>query len=122
MAEKLLVVMLNSNPENVYELIEPIYHATIAASMDYQVEIILTGQAGRLALRDVANKIISPRRDNETIYDLFREAYQSGVKIKASKFVTQSWGDNLIPEIDEVVSGGYIIGEIMNPKVRTLSY
>lgn len=122
MAEKLVVIILNSAPDASTELVEPIYHATVAASMDYSVEIILAGRAGELAIRGVANKIASSRKPDETIYDLMKEAYQSGVVFKASKFVVQKWGDNLIAEISEVVSGGYIIGEIMNSNVTTLTY
>lgn len=122
MAEKLVVILLNSNPDNPTELFEPIYHATIAASMEYHAEIILSGHAGQLAIRRFAEKIPSPRKEGESIYDLLCEAYQNGVRIKASKFVVQQWGDNLIPEIDEVVSSGYIVGEIMNSNVITLTY
>lgn len=122
MAEKLVVVILNSNPENQSEMVEPIYHATIAASMDYEAEIILAGRAGEIAIRGVAANIESPRKADETVYDLLKEAYQSGVQIKVSKFVVQKWGDNLIAEVSEVVSGGYIVGEIMNSNVTTLTY
>lgn len=122
MPEKLVVIILNSNPQNATEVLEPIYHATIAASMDYNAEIIFAGCAGELVIRGVAEKIESPRKADETLYDLIKEAYQSGVVIKASKFVIQRWGDNLIAEVSEVVSGGYIVGEIMNNNVTTLSY
>ena len=122
MAEKLVIIILNSDPQNGAEILEPVYHATIAASMDYHTEIILAGRAGELAIRGVADKIESPRKAGETLYDLIKEAYQSGVVIKASKFVVQKWGDNLITEVSEVVSGGYIVGEIMNSNTTTLSY
>ena len=122
MAEKLVIIILNSDPQNGAEILEPVYHATIAASMDYHTEIILAGRAGELAIRGVADKIESPRKAGETLYDLIKEAYQSGVVIKASKIVVQKWGDNLIAEVSEVVSGGYIVGEIMNSNTTTLSY
>ena len=69
MPEKLVVIMLNSNPDNPTELFEPIYHATIAASMEYHAEIILSGQAGQLAIRKFAEKIPSPRKADETVYE-----------------------------------------------------
>ena len=122
MPDNLVVLLLNSNPQNYLEILEPVYHATIAASMDYHAEIILAGRAGELAIRGVADKIESGRKAGETLYDLLKEAYQSGVVIKASKIVVQKWGDNLIAEVSEVVSGGYIVGEIMNPNNKTLSY
>ena len=46
MAEKLVIIILNSHPQNNAEVLEPVYHATIAASMDYSAEIILAGRAG----------------------------------------------------------------------------
>ena len=122
MAEKLVVIILNSDPQNSVEILEPVYHATIAASMDYHAEIILAGRAGELAIRGVADKTETGRKAGETLYDLIKEAYQSGVVIKASKYVVQRWGDNLIAEVSEVVSGGYIVGEIMNSNNKTLSY
>lgn len=122
MANKLVIIILNSNPENGAEILEPVYHATIAASMDYSTEIIFAGRAGELVIRGVAEKIPSMRKADETVYDLIKDAYQSGVVIKASKFVVQRWGDNLIAEVSEVVSGSYIVGEIMNGSVTTLSY
>ena len=122
MANKLVIIILNSNPENGAEILEPVYHATIAASMDYNAEIIFAGRAGELVIRGVAEKFPSMRRADETVYDLIKDAYQSGVVIKASKFVVQHWGDNLIAEVSEVVSGSYIVGEIMNGSVTTLSY
>ena len=122
MAEKLVVIILNSDPQNSAEILEPVYHATIAASMDYHAEIILAGRAGELAIRGVADKTETGRKAGEPLYDLIKEAYQSGVVIKASKYVVQRWGDNLIAEVSEVVSGGYIVGEIMNSNNKTLSY
>ena len=122
MPDKLVVILLNSNPQNYLEILEPVYHATIAASMDYHAEIILAGRAGELAIRGVADKTETGRKAGETLYDLIKEAYQSGVVIKASKIVVQKWGDNLIAEVSEVVSGGYIVGEIMNSNNKTLSY
>lgn len=122
MAEKLIVIILNSALEANTELYEPIYHATVAASMDYKVEVIFSGRAGELAIRGVAKKIASPMKPDETIYDLIKEAYQNGVVFKVSKFVVQKWGDNLIAEISEVVSSSYIVDEIMNQQSTTLSY
>lgn len=123
MAEKLVVIMLNSSLESSAELVEPLYHATVAASMDYKVEVILAGRAGELAMRGVANKIASQRKPDESIYDLIKEAYQNGVVFKVSKFVTQLWNEkDLIAEISETVSSGYLIGEIMSPNVQTLTY
>ena len=125
MATKLLIILSDfsqSAEQEALDIVEPIYYSIIAASMDYQVELIFTGPAGKFAVRGEAVKVLTQRRKDETIYDLIKDAYQSGVVLKASKFVVQRFGDNLIPEISEIVSGGYIVGEAMNPEIRTLTY
>ena len=49
MANKLLIVMVNTDPKNAAELGAPFFQATVAAAMEYDVEIILTGLSGQLA-------------------------------------------------------------------------
>ena len=47
MAEKLVIIILNSDPQNGAEILEPVYHATIAASMDYHAESNPRAKAAR---------------------------------------------------------------------------
>ena len=49
MADKLLIVMVTTDPANAGELGAPLGQAIVAAAMEYEVEIILTGRAGELA-------------------------------------------------------------------------
>ena len=42
MAEKLIIVMANTDPKNGEELGAPIFQATVAAAMDYDVDVICT--------------------------------------------------------------------------------
>ncbi|MEE2982200.1 MAG: peroxiredoxin, partial [Pseudomonadota bacterium] len=42
MADKLVVVMANTDPRNGEELGAPIFQASVAAAMDYKVEVICT--------------------------------------------------------------------------------
>ena len=48
MAEKLIIIMANTDPRNGEELGAPIFQATVAAAMDYEVDVICTATAGRL--------------------------------------------------------------------------
>ena len=54
MAEKLIIIMLNTDPKNGEELGAPIFQATVAAAMEYEVEVICTATAGRLMKKGVA--------------------------------------------------------------------
>ena len=49
MASKLMIIMVNTDPNNGAELGAPFFQATVAAAMDYEVEVILTARAGELA-------------------------------------------------------------------------
>ena len=48
MAKKLVIIMANTDPRNGEELGAPIFQASVAAAMDYEVEVICTATAGRL--------------------------------------------------------------------------
>jgi len=122
MAHRLLIVMANTDPRNPSELGPPFSQAAIAAAMEYEVEVIFTGQAGELAIRGVAQDILYQAGDSRTAYDVLREAHEAGVKFKACTTVEQQWGHDLIPEIDEVVGGAYLISEAMDDDTVTLTY
>jgi predicted peroxiredoxin len=59
MADKLMIVMVNTDPRDGPELGAPFFQATVAAAMDYDVEVILTGRAGELAIKGVAENSTS---------------------------------------------------------------
>lgn len=122
MSERLLVVVTNSDPRNPCEIIEPIYNATVAASMDYHVEMIFSGRAGEILVQGVAEEIPTLKDDDKTIATLLQEAMSAGVQIKATKHLTTRWGEALIPEVDDIVGAGYMISEVMNNACKTLSY
>ena len=48
MADKLMIVMVNTDPSDPSELGAPFFQATVAAAMEYEVEVVLTGRAGRM--------------------------------------------------------------------------
>lgn len=122
MSERLLIVVTNSDPRSPCEIVEPIYNATVAASMDYHVELIFSGPAGEILVTGVAAEIASLKDEEKTVHDLLRDAHESGVLIKATKHLTTRWGDDLIPEVDDIVGAGYLISEVMSNKTQSLSY
>lgn len=48
MAKKLVIVMANTDPRNGEELGALIFQASVAAAMEYDVQVICTATAGRL--------------------------------------------------------------------------
>ncbi len=122
MADKLLIVMVNTDPNNSAELGAPFFQATVAAAMEYDVEVILTGRSGELAVRGVAEKLFIKPDSKQTVYDYIREAYEAGVKFKVCTPTLDLWGDDVIPEITETIGGAYIISEAMDDNTVTFTY
>ncbi|MDH5325856.1 MAG: DsrE family protein [Gammaproteobacteria bacterium] len=122
MADKLLIIMVNSDPANAAELGPPFFQATVAAAMEYEVEIVLTGLAGKLAQKGVASQIpLLPGRE-KTVYHAMQEAHEAGAKFKVCTPAIELWGDDLIPEISETVGGAYVISEAMDDDTVTFTY
>ncbi len=121
MADKLFIVMVNTDPANGSELGPPFLQATVAAAMEYEVEIVLSGRAGELAKKGFADKLFF-QQGGRSIYDLIKDAHAAGVTIKLCTPAMELWGDDLIPEIAETVGGAYIISEAMNDDTVTFTY
>lgn len=122
MADKLLIIMVNTDPSNGAELGAPFFQATVAAAMEYEVEVILTGRSGELAVRGVAEKLHVKADSKQTVYDYIREAYDAGVKFKVCTPTLDLWGDDLIPEVTETIGGAYVISEAMDDDTVTFTY
>ena len=122
MANKLLIVMVNTDPKNGAELGAPFFQATVAAAMDYEVEVILTAAAGALAVRGVAEKLYVKEGSPMNVYDIIKDAHEAGVKFKVCTPTLDLWGEDLIPEIEETVGGAYVISQAMDDEVVTFTY
>lgn len=122
MADKLLIVLVNSDPANPGELAVPLVQAAVAASMEYEVELVLTGRAGELARRGFAAQLPAPQNNGRTVYDFMQDAHQAGVQFKLCNPTLEIWGEDLIPEIGETVGATYVISEAMAAGTVTFTY
>jgi len=122
MAEKLMILMVNTDPRNGPELGAPFFQATVAAAMEYQVEVILTAGAGSLAIKGVADKLFVKEGAKKSVYDFIKDAHAAGVKFKICTPTLELWGEDLIPEIEETVGGAYVISQAMDDAVVTFTY
>jgi predicted peroxiredoxin len=122
MASKLMIVMVNTDPSQPAELGAPFFQATVAAAMEYEVEVILTARAGELAIRGVAEKLHVQPGSTKTVYDFIKDAHEAGVKFKVCTPTLELWGNELIPEVEETVGGAYVISQAMDDDVVTFTY
>lgn len=122
MADKLMIMMVNTDPANPSELGAPFFQATVAAAMEYEVEVILTARSGELAKKGVAEKLFVMEGSPKSVYDFIKDAHEAGVHFKVCTPTLELWGDDLIPEIEETVGGAYVIQQAMDEDVVTLTY
>lgn len=122
MADKLMIVMVNTDPKNGPELGAPFFQATVAAAMEYEVEVILTAGAGALAMKGVAEKLYVKEGSPKSVYDFIKDAHEAGVKFKVCTPTLDLWGEDLIPEVEETVGGAYVISQAMDDDVVTFTY
>lgn len=121
MADKLLIIMVNIDPNNGSASGAPFYQAMVAAAMEYEVEIVLSGRSVALAKPGVAEKLFV-QDGGRTVHEFIKDARKAGVTIKVSTPALGQWDNNLIPEISETVGEAYVISEAMNDETVTFTY
>jgi predicted peroxiredoxin len=103
MAKKLVIIMANTDPRNGEELGAPIFQASVAAAMDYEVAVSCAATAGRI-----------------------KDAHEAGVKFfccSPNLDLFDMKQDDLIPECSGIVGGAYLIEEVMEgDDTKVLSY
>ena len=125
MAEKLIVVMANTDPRNGEELGAPIFQATVAAAMDYDVEVICTATSGRLLKKGVAETLNVKEGSPKSVYDFIQDASEAGVKFfccSPNLDLFDMSKEDLIPECSGIVGGAHLIEAIMDEDCKVLTY
>jgi predicted peroxiredoxin len=122
MADKLLIVMMNSNPHEAMEVVPPISQAIVAAAMEFEVEMVFAGRSAGLLRTGAAAQIRLTADRTTTVHDLIKEAVQAGVRFKVCAAGVEYWGEEIIPEVEETVGGAYIISEAMDDATVTFTY
>ncbi len=126
MAEKLVIMMVNSDPSNGEEMGAPIFQASVAAAMEYEVEVICTATAGKLMKKGVADTLYVKPGSDKSVYDFIKDAHDAGVKFfccSPNLDLFDMTVDDLIPECEGIVGGAYVIERVMEEEeTKVLSY
>jgi predicted peroxiredoxin len=123
--KKLIIVMANSDPRNGEEIGAPIFQATVAAAMDFEVEVICTATAGRLMKKGVAERLWVKEGSPKSVYDFIKDAHEAGVKFfccSPNLDLFDMTKDDLIPECDGIIGGAYLIERVMEDDSEVLTY
>ncbi len=125
MADKLLIVMANTDTRNSEELGAPIFQASVAAAMDYEVEVICTATSGRLMKKGVAENLFVKKGSHKSVYEFIKEAHEAGVKFyccSPNLDLFDMTEDDLIPECSGIVGGAHLVEEVMEGDTKVLTY
>jgi predicted peroxiredoxin len=126
MASKLIIIMVNTDPANGEELGAPFFQASVAAAMDYEVEVICTATSGKLMKKGVAEKLVVKAGSPKTVYDFIKDAHEAGVKFyccSPNLDLFDMTEDDLIPECAGIVGGAKVIEAVMEDEdAKVLTY
>jgi predicted peroxiredoxin len=126
MASKLVIILVNTDRRNGEELGAPFFQASVAAAMDYEVEVICTATAGALMKKGVAEKLTVKPGSPKTVYDFIKDAHEAGVKFfccSSNLDLFDMTKDDLIPECTGVIGTAHFLEQVMeDDAVRVLTY
>jgi hypothetical protein len=114
--EQKVVIVMTSGPTTAHRCATPFYLGALLAAMDADVTIFFTMEGVRLVQRGVPESLVA-MAGGKPIIEFIREARQAGVKLAACRPALPGYDmdvDNLIPEIDEISSGGALADMILS--------
>lgn len=120
--KKLLIVMSSSDPAQPASCYAPLFQATIAAALSHEVEVVLTGISGQLAIAGKAESVEINLDTHSTLYDVIQEAHHAGVIFRACNTSLEMAAEELIPEVEEKVGAAHVIDEAMDDDTVTFTY
>ncbi|MBS0233668.1 MAG: DsrE/DsrF/DrsH-like family protein [Proteobacteria bacterium] len=125
MTKKLVVILANANPHSDDAIGAPIFQASVAAAMGYQVEVICTGVTAEILKQGVAEALHVKAADPRSIYDFIKEAHAAGVRFHCFSTGLDACAlrkEDLIAECSGVIGAAHFVEEIMEGDCRVLTY
>ncbi|MBI4969834.1 MAG: DsrE family protein [Rhodospirillales bacterium] len=125
MATKLVVLLANTDPDRPVEVGAPLFQAAAAASMDYAVDVVLTGAPGILMKKGVAQALVLKPGSGKTAYDFIKMAKKAGARFWLCAATADLHGlkaADLIPECDGLAAVTEYVAELMDDECRILTF
>jgi predicted peroxiredoxin len=123
--QRLLILLVNTDPRNVEELGAPFYYAAVAAAMDYEVDVLCTATAGKLMFKGVAEKLTIKQGEAMTVYGWIKEAHGQGARFWACPANLELFDKteaDLISECSGVMGAAAMIQGVMDGTYRVLTF
>jgi uncharacterized protein len=113
---KTVVIVMTSGPSTPQRCATPFYVGALLAAMDAEVTIFFTMEGVRLVRKGVPDNLAA-MEGGKLIIDFMRDAKGAGVRFHACNPALPGYEMekvDLIPEIDEVSSGGALADMILS--------
>lgn len=114
--EKSVVIVMTSGPSARHRCATPFFLASLLASMDADVKFFFTMEGVRLCQKGVPENLTA-MEGGKTIVEFMRDAKSAGVKFYLCRPALPGYDidvTDVIPEIDEVSSGGVLADLILS--------
>ncbi len=118
-------MLLNASPDVPATLGAPFFQASVAAAMDFDVEIYFASRTASLLRKGVAKSLFPGKDRKKSIYAFMQDAHEAGAKFYLCGGAMKENGiteASAIPELDGVRGGAAFIGEAIESGVLTLTY
>lgn len=125
MVHKIVIMLLNVNPDSPMSLGVPFFQASAAAAMDLEVEIYFAARSAALLRKGFAENLFPSDKREKSVYSFMQDAHQVGAKFYACQSSLRSLGidqSSTIPELDGIYGGAAFINSIAEDGVVTLTY
>jgi predicted peroxiredoxin len=125
MPTKLVVLLANTDPDRPVEVGAPLFQAAVAASMDCEVDVVLTGAPGILMKKGVAQAMILKPDSGKTAYDFIKMAHRAGARFLLCAATADLHGlgpDDLIPECAGLAAVTEYVADLMDDRCRVLTF
>lgn len=125
MVKKVVIMLLNADPDLPATLGSPFFQATAAAAMDLEVEIYFASRAASLLRKGVAENLYPGKRREKSIYAFMQDAHTAGAKFYACGAALDENGvddHTRIPELDEIRGAAAFLSTAIEDGVLTLTY
>lgn len=125
MDKKIVIILLNTDPDRPASLGTPFFQASAAAALDLEVEIYFTARNIQLLHRGVADKLYPGKQQQKSIYSFMQDAHNAGVKFYACSGGMDDQeldASNAIPELDGAKGAAALMSQLVEGDTVPLAY
>ncbi len=125
MDKKIVIILLNTDPQRPTSLGTPFFQASAAAALDLEVEIYFTAQNIQLLHRGVADQLYPGKHRQKSIYAFMQDAHKAGVRFYACSGGMDDHeldADNAIPEMDGAKGAAALMSQLVENDTVILAY